>query len=237
VESIDNLIHTLEILSSALSARGKDKGLEAITLLVQQFTTTFGHATRIFLAILFLETLKVHILCEEFEEATGGALALLARLRAVNTAIKQSAAQSAPTNLDLWAEDVLDDVMNAETAPGPPLPLARGGGEREAGAAIGGAPKPTSGHPFAAYPHIKLIPPGPEPRLLAFVGGFPSNPFKPELVQGGEAAGATLKPEAEPPEPSTEEPFAAYPLIELAEPSKQERGMIFVGGFPHSLFK
>jgi hypothetical protein len=126
VKSIDDLIYTLEILSSALSARDRDKALQAITLLVQQFTMTFGHATRIFLAILFLETLKVHILCDEFEEASGGASALLARLRAANAAIKQPAAQSAPTNVDLWADEVLDDVMNAETTRESLLPEARG---------------------------------------------------------------------------------------------------------------
>ena len=158
VEFIDNLIDTLEILSSALSARDKNKALQAVTLLVQQFMMTFEHATHIFLAILFLETLKLHILCEEFEEARDGVLALLARLRAVNTAIKQSAAQSAPTDSDASAEDVLDDVMNAETTPGSPLLEARGA------------------NPFAAYPLIKFIRPGPQPLLLAFVGGSPSDP-------------------------------------------------------------
>ncbi len=143
MESIDNLIYTLEILSSALSAKDKDKALEAIRLLLQQCTATFGHATHIFLAILFLQTLKVHILGGEFAEASGGAQALLARLRAVNAAIKQSAAQSAPTNLDLWAEEVLDDVMNAETTPGFPPP-GGGGAEWKAGT---GAPEP--GYPLA----------------------------------------------------------------------------------------
>jgi hypothetical protein len=173
VESIDNLIHTLKILSSALSAREKGKALQAITLLVQQFMITFEHATHIFLAILFLETLKLHILCEEFDEASGGALALLARLKAVNTAIKQSAAQSAPTDSDASAEDVLDDVMNAETMPGSPLLEARGA-ERWAETADAGAPKPKN--PIAAYPLIKFIRPGPQPLLLAFVGGSPSDP-------------------------------------------------------------
>jgi hypothetical protein len=234
VECIDNLIYTLEILSSALSARDRDKALQAITLLVQQFTMTFERATHVFLAILFLETLKVHILFEEFEEASGGALALLARLRAVNTAIKQSAAQSAPTNSDASAEDVLDDVMNAETTPGSPLPEA-GGAERKAEKASTGAPKP--GNPFAAYLHTKFTPPRPGPRLLAFVGGFPSDPRQTERVQGGEAAGAASKPEAEPLETSTESPFTAYPLMKLAEPSRQGRDMIFVAGFPRSPFK
>lgn len=173
VESIDNLIYTLEILCSGLSARDKDKASEAITLLLRQFTMTFGRATHIFLAILFLETLKVHILCDEFEAASVGALALLARLRAVNTAIKPSAAQSHPTNSDVWAEDVFDDVMNVETTPWPPLPEASGG-EWKAKRVGNRAPKPTSGNPFAAYPQIKFIPPCPEPRLLPSVGGFPS---------------------------------------------------------------
>ena len=88
MESIKSLIDTLEMLSSALSARDKDEAFDAITLLLQQFTTTFGHAPHIFLAILFLKTLRVHILSEEFEEAHGGALALLARLRAVKVAIQ-----------------------------------------------------------------------------------------------------------------------------------------------------
>jgi hypothetical protein len=236
VESIDNLIYTLEVLSSALSARDKDKALEAITLLLQQFTMTFGHATRVFLAILFLETLKVHILCDEFEEASSGALALLARLRAVNAAIKQSAAQSAPTNLDLWADDVLDDVMNAETTPGSPLPVVRGA-ERKAETASTGALKPTSGNPFAAYPHFKFLPPRPESRLLAFVGGFPSDPLTTKRGLGGEAAGSAAKPEADPAEPSTEYPLADYALMKLAEPSKQGQGMIFAGGFPCSQFE
>jgi hypothetical protein len=130
VESMDNLIDTLEILSSALSARDKNKALGAIAPLLQQFTATFGHATHIFLAILFLQTLKVHILCDEFAEASGGALTLLARLKAVNTAIKQSAVQSAPADSDALAEDVLDDVLNAEIAPGSALPPARYGGAR-----------------------------------------------------------------------------------------------------------
>jgi hypothetical protein len=173
VESIDNLIDTLEILSRALSARDKGKALQAVTLLVQQFMMTFEHATHIFLAILFLETLKLHILCEEFEEASGGALALLARLRAVNAAIKQSAAQSAPTNSDAKAEDVLDDVMNAETTPGAALLEARCA-ERGAEMAGAGAPKPRN--PIAAYPLIKFIRPGPQPLLLAFAGGSPSDP-------------------------------------------------------------
>jgi hypothetical protein len=188
VESIDSLIQTLEILSSALSARDKDKAFEAIKLLLQQFTATFGHATHIFLAILFLETLKVHILSEEFEEASGGALALLARLRAVNTAIKQSAAQSASTNSDALAEDVFDDVMNAEIKPRSAL-LPPRGGKREAGAAGSGAPEP--GNPFAAYPHIRFIQRGPEPRLLASVGGFPSvivYADQPRSVPGGAVA-------------------------------------------------
>ncbi|MGD0129361.1 MAG: hypothetical protein ABSF46_28890 [Terriglobia bacterium] len=126
MESIENLIYTLEILSGALSTRDKNKALEAIALLLEQFTATFGHATRVFLAILFLQTLKVHTLYGEFEEASGGATALLARLRAVNKAIKQSAAQSTPTNSDAFREGVLDDVMNADIAPGYALPLARG---------------------------------------------------------------------------------------------------------------
>jgi hypothetical protein len=170
VESIDNLICTLEILSSALSARDRDKAVEAITLLLQQITMTFGHATRVFLAILFLQTLKVHVLCEEFEEASGGALALLARLRAVNTAIKQSTAESAQSNFDASADDVLDDVMDA----------------------------------------------GITPRFLL-----------PEVRV------AVRKP----PEPSTENLFATYPLMTLAEPSEQGQGMIFVGGFPRRAFK
>jgi hypothetical protein len=112
VESIDNLICTLEGLCRAISARNKGKAVEAITLLLQQFMMTFGRATRIFLAILFLQTLKVHILNEEFEEASSGALALLARLRAVNTTLKQPPTQSAPTSFDASADDVLDDVMS-----------------------------------------------------------------------------------------------------------------------------
>lgn len=101
------------------------------------------------------------------------------RLRAVNTAIKQSAAPSAPADSDAFAEDVLDDVMNTETTPGYALPEARGA-ERWAVTAGTGAPKP--GNPFAAYPHFKFIPPGPYPRLVAFVGGFPSDPLKTERV-------------------------------------------------------
>ena len=112
VESIDNLICTLEILCGALSARDKDRALEASALLLQQFMTTFGHATRIFLAILFLQTLKVYIRCEEFEEASGGATALLARLRAVNAAIREAAAPPASADSGTSPEDVLDDVMN-----------------------------------------------------------------------------------------------------------------------------
>ncbi len=234
MECIDNLICTLEILSSALSAKDKDKALEAVTLLVQQFTMTFEHATHVFLAILFLETLRVHVLFEEFEEASGGALALLARLRAVNTAIKQSAAQSAPTNSDASAENVLDDALNAESTPGSPQPEARGA-ERKAEKAGTGAPKPRN--PFAAYLQTKFTPPGPEPRLLEFVGGFPGDPLQTGRVHGGEAAGAASCPEAESPEPSTENTFAAYPLMKLEEPSQQGRGMIFVGGFPRSPFK
>jgi hypothetical protein len=187
VESIDNLIFSPEILSCALSARDKEKALEAIRLLLQRFTTTFGHATHIFLGILFLQTLKVHILCEEFAEASAGALALLTRLRAVNTAIKQSAAQSAARNSDISAEDVLDEVMIGETTPGSPLPERRGAG-RKAGRAGTRAPKP--GYPFAAYPLIKFIQPGPGPHLLAFVGALPSNPVKSELAEGGETAGS-----------------------------------------------
>jgi len=130
VESIDNLIDTLEILCSALSARDKNKALESIAPLFEQFTAMFGRASRIFLGILFLETLKVHILCEEFEEASGGAGAFLARLRAVNAVLKQSAAQSAPTNSDAYRVDLLDDVMTAEIAPRPALPLSGGSGAR-----------------------------------------------------------------------------------------------------------
>ena len=193
MESIDSLIHTLEILSSALSARDRDKALEAITLLVEQFTATFARATHIFLAILFLETLKVHILSEEFEEASGGALALLARLRAVSTAIKHSAAQSDSANSDALAEDVFDDVMNAEIKPQSALFLARCG-EREAGEAGSGAPKPAPRNLCAAYPHLKLIQPGPEPRLLAFVGDFPSDPLTTMRGQGGEAEGGAPHP-------------------------------------------
>lgn len=124
MQSIDNMISTLEILSGALSARDKNQALEAMTLLLQQFTAAFGHATHIFLAIFFLQTLKAHILCEEFEEASGGALALLARLRAVNMAMEQSA----PADSDAFTEGVLDDVMHAEIAPGYALPPARGAG-------------------------------------------------------------------------------------------------------------
>jgi len=130
VESIDKLIYTLEILSSALSTRDKNEAVEAITLLLQQFTATFGRATRIFLAILFFETLKGHILSEEFEEASGGALALLAKLRALNTAAKQSAGEYAPTGSEAFAEEVLDEVIITETAPRPAIPLARVAGAR-----------------------------------------------------------------------------------------------------------
>ena len=234
MECIDNLISTLEILSSALSAKDKAKALQAITLLVQQFTMTFEHAAHVFLAILFLETLKVHILFEEFEEASGGASALLARLRAVNTALQQCGAESGPANSDASAEDVLDDVMNGEAAPGSALSEARGA-ERKAEKAGDGAPKP--GNPFAAYLHTRFTPPRPHPRLLAFVSGFPGDPLQTEPLRGGEAAGAASNPEAEPLEPSTENPFAAYPIVKLAEPSKLGRGMIFVGGFPRSPFK
>ena len=210
MESIDKLIYTLEILSKALSAKDKDRALEAITLLVQQFMTTFGHATRIFLAILFLETLKLHVLCGEFEEATGGALALLARLKAVNKALKQSAARSVPTDSDASEEDVLDDVLDAERTPGAPLGPARGG-KREAGRAFTRAPKP--GTPFAAYPLIKFIRPGPEPRLLAFVGGFPSSPLETALVQGGDVESAAPKAGSEPPEPSMEKSTRGWRIL------------------------
>ena len=236
MECIDKLIYTLEILRSALSAREKNKALEAITLLVQQFTVTFEHATHVFLAILFLETLKVHILFEEFEEASGGALALLARLTAVNATLKQSAAQSAPTNFDASVEDVLGDVMNAGTTPVFPLPLTRGE-ERETGAAFTGRPKPASGNLFANHLHNKLVAPRLEPRLPACVGSFSSDRLTTKRGRGGEASGAFPKPDAEPPEPSTETPFAVYPLMKLGEPSNQRRGRIFVGGFPHSPFK
>jgi hypothetical protein len=167
VELIDNLIYTLETLSSALSARNKNKALETIALLSQQFTATFGRATRIFLAILFIETLKVHILCEEFEEAQGGASALLGRLKAVNAAIQRASPQAVPTSFDASAEDVLDDVINAETAPGDLLPTAAGG-KQQAETAGAGAPEPKN--LLAAYPHLKLIPVRPKRRLLALVG-------------------------------------------------------------------
>ena len=200
MESIDNLIYTLETLRSALSAGDKDKAVKAITQLLQQFAATFGHATHIFLAILFLQTLKVHVQCDEFAEASGGALALLARLRAVNAALKQSAAQAAPTNFDVSAEDVLNSVINAETTPGSRLLEARGA-ERKAETAGTGAPKPTSGNPFAASPLIKFIQPGPEPHLLGLVGGFPSDQLTTKRGQGGEAEGAASQAEGGPPNP------------------------------------
>ena len=167
MEAIDNLIYTLEILNSALSIKNQDKALEAISLLSQQFTATFGRATRIFLAILFLETLKVHIRCAEFEEARGGAQALLDRLNAVNAALQRSAAQSAPINHIASAEDALDDVMNAETPPVSLLPLAGAAGRQ---AETAGTVRLQPGKLLAAYPHIKLIPPRPKRRLLAPVG-------------------------------------------------------------------
>jgi len=160
VKSIDNLIDTLETLSGALWARDKDKALDAITLFLQEFTITFEHATHIFLAIVFIETLRVHILSEEFEEASGGALALLTRLRAVNTAIKQCTDQSAGP----WAEEVPDDWMDAEIAWGSAHPQAEDV-EREDGTAGAGAPKATWGNPFAAHPQIRFLLPSPEAEL------------------------------------------------------------------------
>jgi len=47
MESIDNLIDTLELVRNSIAAKDKDMGFEAVTIFLTQFMDTFGHAPNI----------------------------------------------------------------------------------------------------------------------------------------------------------------------------------------------
>jgi len=91
MESINNLIETLEVVRDAVWAKDKDKGFESVTILLMQFMDTFGHSKNLVTKTFpVLEELKNHIQSGEFEEANPVVLALLVRFRQVKEAMENS---------------------------------------------------------------------------------------------------------------------------------------------------
>jgi hypothetical protein len=80
---IDRLIETTEILHSAIRSKDKEKGFEAITILLMQSVDIYGFNGDAFVTIFpFLEALKNCIESEHFDEANLRAFALMTKLRA-----------------------------------------------------------------------------------------------------------------------------------------------------------
>jgi hypothetical protein len=81
---IDILIETTEILHAAIVSRNKEKGLEAVTILLMQIIEFFGFVEGTFEIVFpFLEQLKEKIETENYRDAESDAFALLTKFRAV----------------------------------------------------------------------------------------------------------------------------------------------------------
>lgn len=82
MESIDDLIYSLEVVRDAVWAKDKHKGFEAVTVFLLQFMDVFGHAPAIVSKIFpVLEELKDKIQTGHFEEAYPLVMAVLVRMR------------------------------------------------------------------------------------------------------------------------------------------------------------
>ena len=76
------LIETTEILHSATQSKDRDKGLEAVTILLMQIVEFFGFVEGTFeIMFPFLENLKDSIETGDFDEAERGTFTLLTKLR------------------------------------------------------------------------------------------------------------------------------------------------------------
>jgi len=77
------LIETTEILHSAIQAKDKEKGFEAVTILLMQIVDIYGFNGDAFVTMFpFLEELKSCIESGHFDEANSRAFALMTKLRA-----------------------------------------------------------------------------------------------------------------------------------------------------------
>ena len=80
---IEDLLTTICIVSKALIARDKDKGFEAITVLLLQWLDTFNYSEEAFEAFQLLEGIKNAILAEDFNAALTLLLGILPKIVAM----------------------------------------------------------------------------------------------------------------------------------------------------------
>lgn len=87
MKHIDFLIETTEILQAAIQAKDREKGFEAVTILLMQFVDTYGFGSNVFQTMFpFLEALKDRIEADDFDDADNGTRALLMKLRSIKEA-------------------------------------------------------------------------------------------------------------------------------------------------------
>lgn len=87
MQSIKELVATLEVVRDAVTDKDREKGFEVVTVLLMQFQRVFGHSPEFMNKMFpFLEDLKNHIQSESFDEAEPLVLALLAKFRQASEA-------------------------------------------------------------------------------------------------------------------------------------------------------
>ncbi len=88
MQSLHELVETLEVMRDAVTDEDREKGFEAVTVFLMQFQDVFGHSPEFMSKMFpFLEDLKDHIQSESFDEAEPLVLALLAKFRQTSEAI------------------------------------------------------------------------------------------------------------------------------------------------------
>lgn len=96
---IDILIETTETLHSAIQSKDKEKGFEAVTILLMQIVEFFGFVEGTFEIMLpFLENLKDGIERGDFDEAERGTFTLLSKFRALRQSTCRRRTKSARLN-------------------------------------------------------------------------------------------------------------------------------------------
>lgn len=87
MKHIDFLIETTEILQAAIQTKDREKGFEAVTILLMQFIEIYGFEEGMFTTIFpYLESLKGRIEAGDFDDADKGVSTLLLQLRSVGEA-------------------------------------------------------------------------------------------------------------------------------------------------------
>jgi len=96
---IDILIETTEILHSAIQSKDKEKGFEAVTILLMQIVEFFGFVEGTFeIMFPFLENLKDAIERKDFDDAERGTFTLLTKFRALRQSTYRKRTKSARLN-------------------------------------------------------------------------------------------------------------------------------------------